>query len=512
MTEEGEKEEIIENKEQEENIKNESDNKKGSGIMTRVGYLISSDEKFHKELEGRPTESETETDTDNENPEEGRRSFMRRTFGPMKDGSIRGAIFSVSSLALGTGCLSLPVRFTQMSLTLGAIFLAVGALVAFWTLTLMIKSAENAKKLQLGSSYDYSRLVKNTLGNGPAKFLDCVIMIYIFGVLITYQVIIYTTIGRIAYDVHYKDEYDDFDSFVDNVWGEWKFKIPIMYGFVALVIPLCLLKDQSKMKFTSLVSVCSLLYVIGVIVAESPGYYKYYKEHTYEESKESTHANWFDVTKAFGSDMIFFSCLATIFFSFTCHVGAFPAYKTLRNRSVRRIFKVFRRSIILDLVIYYLVSICGFITQPIDCPDLIIYRTAKDDGIDYFMTIAKGFICFNLMMSTPTNYNAFRLSFFEIVWGTSDITNKRNIIVTLSALLLSCTVGVVYQKIIDYITLEGGFLSVVITFLMPGLMYVKTSGQPYTSTKNIIVLCATCCLCSIGFIGGVETIKGIFKK
>jgi amino acid permease len=189
-----------------------------------------------------------------------------------------------------------------------------------------------------------------------------------------------------------------------------------MIGTTLILIPICLLKDISKMRFASLLSICSLIYAIGVIIIESPWYF--------DSIPNKENINWFDFTKGFEKYLYFFQGTATIFFAYTCHAGAFPVYKTLKNSVTRRINKVFMRSILLDAVIYILVGICGFLTQPINTPDLIIYREKKFLN-DTAMIIARIGIAINLMLSSPANYNAFRLSFFEITWKTSEIDNKR---------------------------------------------------------------------------------------
>jgi len=198
------------------------------------------------------------------------------------------------------------------------------------------------------------------------------------------------------------------------------YKFPIMYGICLLLVPLCLLKDISKMRVASLFSICSLIYAILVIIVECPFYVYHFldKDHKWEE------INWFDMSTGFDKNLYFFRGTATIFFAFTCHVGAFPVYKTLKNNITRRVNKVFMRSIILDILIYITVGICGYLTQPIDTPDLIIYRE-KYLKNDIAMDIARLGMAINLILSTPANYNAFRLSVMEITWGTSEVTDKR---------------------------------------------------------------------------------------
>lgn len=113
-----------------------------------------------------------------------RKSLYNRFFSKMEAGSVRGSVFAMSSLALGTGCLSLPLRFSQLSFVAAIIMLILGALIVYWSLTIMIEASRKSDS----DSKDYSRLVKNTLGNGMALMLDIVILVYIFGILISYQV------------------------------------------------------------------------------------------------------------------------------------------------------------------------------------------------------------------------------------------------------------------------------------------------------------------------------------
>ena len=122
------------------------------------------------------------------------------------------------------------------------------------------------------------------------------------------------------------------------------------------------------------------------------------------------------------------------------------------------------------------------------------------------MTIGKIGMCLNLMLSTPANYNAFRISFFEVVWGEDTIGDLKNYLVTIPVLLITTIIGALYSDIIAYITLLGGFCSVIITFLFPGLLYVKNNGLGLTHWKNLLILAAVTLLCSIGFIAGINTI------
>ena len=62
---------------------------------------------------------------------------------------------------------------------------------------------------------------------------------------------------------------------------------------------------------------------------------------------------------------------------------------------------------------------------------------------------------------------------------------------------------------IQYITpglVIGGFLTVFMCYLIPILMYIKTTGKPMTYWKNLLELIGAIFLCVVGFVGGIVTI------
>lgn len=79
------------------------------------------------------------------------------------------------------------------------------------------------------------------------------------------------------------------------------------------------------------------------------------------------------------------------------------------------------RSVLLDTVVYFVVGVCGYLTQPYKTKDLIIYRDPIQGSNDMPMIIARLLIAFNLILSTPANYNAFRLSILSLIY---DDTSK----------------------------------------------------------------------------------------
>lgn len=428
-------------------------------------------------------------------------TLFERMLHPMQYGSLRGSIFALSSMCLDSGALVLANRCQQFGMINFVVFLVLGGVMAYWSLVMMIRAARNMNER------DYSKVVKAILGKKIGIFLDINICLYLFGALISFQVIIFSLIGSVVYDLSLifgDSSSKNFNDFTENTWKNNYIKFPVMFGVVTLVLPLCLLKDVSKMRFASLFGVLALVYSILVIVFESPFFF--INTGNYKRFKK---INWFDMRRAFTKEtnFAFFGGIATVFYVYSCHAGAFPVYKTLRNNTTRRIKKVFRRSIILDIIIYVCVSIGSFLTTPFKPDDLIVYRKSLNSfPNDYFMIAAKIGIIFDLFFSTPANYAAFRISVFELIWGNTNITNFRNIVVTVFSLGIIALIGAVYSDILSYISLLGGFCSTIYCFLIPGWIYTKNNRYTRFSLENIFTMTIVITLTIIGYVSGIFTI------
>ena len=46
-------------------------------------------------------------------------------------------------------------------------------------------------------------------------------------------------------------------------------------------------------------------------------------------------------------------------------------------------------------------------------------------------------------------------------------------------------------------------------YLLPGVLMIVTSDEEITSKRNILTMIAVTCLTTFGFMGGVQTIRGM---
>lgn len=156
--------------------------------------------------------------------------------------------------------------------------------------------------------------------------------------------------------------------------------------------------------------------------------------------------------------------------------------------------------------LYVFSMIISFLTNPYKPEDVIIYRQSKDEN-DVSMTIAKLFVSLSIIFTYPGTYFPLRLSIANS-FTEGQISTKFNIILTFISCFACSAIASVYDKILNYLSYIGGFLTVFMCYLIPALLYIKTTGKPMTYWKNILQLIFAIFLCVIGFIGGIVTIVG----
>ena len=181
----------------------------------------------------------------------------------LEPGSIRGSIFTMTSIALGMGCLTLPFQFQTLSFSLSVIIMTLAALASYWSLNIMILSGQKHNKT------NYSKLVRLVFGHKFATLFDYIMILYIFGILIAYQVlsnnnikIVFDLLGSFIYSCFIAlEDFSKYSDFKLNILERYYVLYPIMFSIsIFILIPLCLIKDISKMRFISLFCVLTLLY------------------------------------------------------------------------------------------------------------------------------------------------------------------------------------------------------------------------------------------------------------
>ena len=432
-----------------------------------------------------------------------KKNFFQKILGKIGYGSLTSSIFNLCILSLGTGSLALPQKIGYMSLFFSPIIIILSGLVNYWSLTVLSNAS---KKYNIRP---YEGTPSKLFGKSLSILLGIVMCINQSGMIILYQVIMYKLIGGVINEI-FGLGYIGVEEFAEkSFWSSFSYKFIICYLIAAIILsPLCLLKNISKMRYASMFGIFSLFFLIFIVVIECPFYIKY----NFFDNK--TKINFIDVISGFKGDMKILQAISTLFYAFSCHVGVFPVLNTLKNPIPQRIKLLFKKSILLDISCYLMIGISGYLTQPINTPDLIIERR-KIFNNDFLMIIGQICFIFTLIAKICANYNALRsclINLFGLNKSQNQISNTTNFIMTEIFLIISTFIAIVFQSISSYISLIGGFCSVIISVLIPGLIYIKGLNKSEINKKNIIAGFIVIILTLMGFTNGFLTIKKVIKS
>ena len=154
------------------------------------------------------------------------RSWCKRTFGKMNPGSLRGSIFNLCILSLGTGLLAIPQKIGYMSIVFSPVIIILSGLANYWSLIILVNMSI---KLKLKN---YESIVKNLLGKKLSLFLGIIMSINQSGIIILYQVILYKLLGGVINEIG-NFQYKSVDEFVSkSFWNRLWIKFVTCYGIM----------------------------------------------------------------------------------------------------------------------------------------------------------------------------------------------------------------------------------------------------------------------------------------
>ena len=460
--------------------------------------MISLKDIHHPNIEN--TTHNLEKNNDEEVEEIDNRTCFQKTCGKMGPGSMRGCIFNLCILSLGTGSLALPQKIGFMSMLASPIVIFVSGAINYWTLTIL---GDVGRKYKLRK---YEDVVSKLFSKSLKNFLSIVMILNQTGMIILYQVIMYKLLGGVINEFCSLG-YSNVEEFVaESFWSQKKVKFFVCYFItVTVLFPLCRLKTISRMRYASTFGILSLFLLIFIVLVECPFFYNH------NVVKGGQKINFMDLGPGFGKDLKFFQSISTIIYAFACHVGVFPVLNSLRNPTRKRVQKVFRRATLLDIVCYLIIGFSGYLSQPQNTPDLILERD-KIFNNDFFMTIGQMLFIFTLVAKVCANYNGLRTTLLIAMnYDPIEYPNNINFVMTVISLGITTFIAAIFQKISDYISLIGSFCSVFIAVVMPGMIYIKDNDKSITSLKNILALLFVIILALFGLITSFCTIRGIME-
>ena len=184
-----------------------------------------------------------------------RKTFSQRAFSKLEKGSLRGSIINLCNAAIGGGVLSLPYVFVISGWLTGLILMLVGGFAGIWSNLMIARLAIDTKLNNL------DKIVKSAGGKKLQVLMTVMVLLYLTGVCIGYQIIMTQMIQYVTIALGTDEE------FVNS----WQFRTYVGVPAAAFVFfPLSMLRDMSSLSYASLAAIAALAYSGLVLIIECP--------------------------------------------------------------------------------------------------------------------------------------------------------------------------------------------------------------------------------------------------
>ncbi|KAI1853881.1 hypothetical protein JX265_012566 [Neoarthrinium moseri] len=406
----------------------------------------------------------------------------RRARGPhQRNGAHGGQASMVSSIInllntiVGAGTLAMPAALSHFGIVLGVIVVVWSAFTSAFGLYLQSRCA---RYLDRGSS-SFFALSQLTYPNAAVIF-DAAIAIKCFGVGVSYMIIIGDLMPGVAVGFDSRAQHVAF--LMDrNFW---------ITAFMLIIIPLCFLKRLDSLKYTSLVALVSIGYLIILVV------YHFAADKVPDRAPVRI-ITWDGPVSALSN-------LPVVVFAYTCHQNMFSILNEIKDSSPKSILGVIGSSIGSAASIYVLVAITGYLTFG----DAIKGNIVSMYPPSIASTIAKAAIVILVLFSIPLQVHPCRASIDAVLkWrpnavsraqqnrsnspggrpllpsvqarsdhgSTAPMSDLRFALLSTVILVLSYVVALTVTSLERVLAYVGSTGSTSISFILPGLFYYKIS-------------------------------------
>ncbi|ESZ99213.1 amino acid transporter [Sclerotinia borealis F-4128] len=377
---------------------------------------------------------------------------------------------------VGAGTLAMPLAMSHMGILLGTFVIVWSGLMAAFGLYLQSRCA---RYLDRGTA-SFFALSQITYPNAAVIF-DAAIAIKCFGVGVSYLIIIGDLMPGVA--TGFNQGAESIPLLMDR-----KFWVTV---FMFVVIPLSYLRRLDSLKYTSIVALVSIGYLVILVV------YHFFKGDTMADRGPIRGVEWGGIVPTLQS-------FPVIVFAYTCHQNMFSILNEIKDNSPKRTTGVVVASIGSAASIYVLVAITGYLS---------FGNAVKGNIVGMYIpstasTIAKAAIVILVMFSYPLQVHPCRASVDAVLkWRPNSwqrrhspngsparsapllsggyvrpatrnetISETRFAIITTVIITLSYFTAITVSSLDKVLAYVGSTGSTSISFILPGLFYYKISS------------------------------------
>ncbi|KAF1816106.1 hypothetical protein P152DRAFT_492078 [Eremomyces bilateralis CBS 781.70] len=429
------------------------------------------------ELEGRPGSAASSR---------GRRPRRStKSMGFAGSASWSSSVINLVNTIVGAGVLAMPSAMSHLGVTLGVFVIVWSALTAGFGLYLQTRCAQY---LDRGAA-SFFALSQITYPNAAVIF-DAAIAVKCFGVGVSYLIIIGDLMPGVVKG--FSDSAGDIGYLVDRHF--W------ITAFMLIVIPLSFLRRLDSLKYTSVIALISIGYLVILVVAH------FVKGDTFKDRGEIHYFGWSGPVDALAS-------FPVIVFAYTCHQNMFSILNEIGNNSHFRTAGVVVASAGSSCATYILVALTGYLSYGSNVNGNIVSMYPPSIS----STIGRAAIVILVMFSYPLQVHPCRASLDAVLrWRpftpsktstyenspsrSTLIMNNRNAAqpkvdpisdlrfaaLTTTIIVFSYIAAMTVSSLEKVLAYVGSTGSTSISFILPGLFYYKISSPDSPQHQRLL--------------------------
>ena len=386
------------------------------------------------------------------------------------------SVINLLNTIVGAGVLAMPLAMSHMGIFLGTIVILWAGLTAGFGLYLQTRCA---KYLERGSA-SFFALSQITYPNAAVLF-DAAIAIKCFGVGVSYLIIIGDLMPVVVRGFVHEKQLGAF-MFNRHFW---------VTAFMLVVIPLSFLRRLDSLKYTSVIALISIGYLVILVV------YHFAAHDTLSDEHYKTPLRTFQ----WAGPVPALSSFPVIVFAYTCHQNMFSILNEIKDNSHFRTTAVLTASNGTAATIYILVAITGYLSFGNELGGNIVAQYAPSVST----TIGQAMIVVLVIFSYPLQVHAV------LKWRPSaklkskltpsatpssvesspprdvpllqpgkkrntELSETRFATITTGLIILSYIVAMTVSNLEAVLAYVGSTGSTAISFILPGLFYYKISS------------------------------------
>ncbi|KAI9729872.1 MAG: hypothetical protein M1834_006621 [Cirrosporium novae-zelandiae] len=392
--------------------------------------------------------------------------------------SFDSSVINLVNTIVGAGVLAMPLALSHMGIFLGSCIIIWAGVTAGFGLYLQTRCA---RYLDRGAA-SFFALSQITYPNAAVIF-DAAIAIKCFGVGVSYLIIIGDLMPGVVRG--FNPNAGDISFLVDRQF--W------VTAFMLIVIPLSFLRRLDSLKYTSIIALVSIGYLVVLVLAH------FIKGDTMANRGPIRVFTW-------DGPIPTLSSFPVIVFAYTCHQNMFSVMNEIADNSHYQTTWVVASSIGLAGVIYLLVAITGYLSFG----GSILGNIVAMYPASVSATIGKAAIVILVMFSYPLQAHPCRASVDAVLkWRPASWKRKRHVddsapvqnqlspsisemseirfaIITTVIIILSYTVAMTVSSLEAVLAYVGSTGSTSISFILPGLFYYKISAPDSPHHQRLV--------------------------